>query len=119
MAASGGGAAWRVRLVIATTMNASWAARARASTKVRICGARASSVERQSPPPLALGFQKFAVISMMIRFALQQPQAVVLSWQSDSAGGALVLPFDDPYKERQCPCPKPNAPTTGARASPS
>ena len=38
---------------------------------------------RKSPPPLAPGFQKFAVISMMIRFALQQPQALVLSWQSD------------------------------------
>ena len=56
---------------------------ASARTKVTTCGARASAVERQSPPPLALELQVFAVISMMIRFAPQQPQALVLSSQTD------------------------------------
>src|SRR6185295_18023422 len=110
-----GGGTWRLRLVMATTMNASWAASARASTKVATWGARASTVARKSPPPPAPGFQKFAVISMMIRFALQHPQALVLSWQTDSTSCALVLPIDDPYKERQCPFPNPNALITGAR----
>src|SRR5687768_18391992 len=100
-------------------MNASWAARASARTKVTIWGARDSPNERQSLPRTALVLQSLAVISMMIRFAPQQPQALVLSWQTDSAGGALVLPFDDPYKGRQCPVLKSNAPTTGARASQS
>jgi ATP-dependent Clp protease adaptor protein ClpS len=45
----------------------------------------------------------FAVISMIIRFAPQHPQAIVLSWQSDTAGPALVLPIDDPYKGKPMP----------------
>ena len=73
------------RLVMPTTIKASCAASARARMKVTTWGARASAWERQSPPPPALGLQMFAVISTMIRFAPQQPQALVLSWQTDSA----------------------------------
>ena len=78
-------------------MSASCAASASARTKVDdLRRARQRQRERQLPPPPALGLQMFAVISMMIRFAPQQPQAFVLSWQSDSAACALVLPIDDP-----------------------
>src|SRR3954471_21912675 len=98
---------------MSTTINASWAASASASRKVTTWGARASAAERQSPPPPALN-QVLAVISMMIRFAPQQPQAIVLIWQSDSASRALVLPFDDPYKGCQCPVLKSSAPITAA-----
>jgi hypothetical protein len=74
-----GGGAWRLRPVNPTTISANCAATASASTNVRIWGARASAEERQSLPPPALGLQSFAVISMMIRFAPQQPQAIVLA----------------------------------------
>src|SRR5919108_714855 len=97
-----------------TTSSASCVAMSKASTNVTIWGANTSAFERQSPPCPAPGLHTFAAISMMIRFAPQHPQAIVLSRQTDMETCALVLPIDDPYKGRQCPILNPNALTTGA-----
>jgi ATP-dependent Clp protease adaptor protein ClpS len=50
---------------------------------------------------------------MMIRFALQQSQALVLSWQTDAIASTLVLPIDDPYKERPMSIPESERPDHG------
>src|SRR3954470_923037 len=52
-------------------------------------------------------------------FRSPKASSACLSRPTDIAVCTLVLPIDDPYKGRQCPVLKSNAPIMGARASQS
>src|SRR5688500_10815573 len=76
------------------------------------CGARASAAERQSPPPLAL-VKEVAAISMMIRFAPQQPQALVCLHKPTSEPTHLCCRGSPPIKERPMPSSETERPDHG------